>query len=176
MQRWLESPVRRQLTARIEDFLLEPARMLVLAGDDSREPPVAMVFAPRVREERVADYLAWRRKTIIAQAHYPGYLASEFFQPHGKHQDEWIDVVRYDSLADLNNWMESKQPQDLLRELQPIVESMHSHRVTGLEGWFALNHGPEAAGMAPPSWKQALAGIGRSPCRCWSATSFPWHC
>jgi antibiotic biosynthesis monooxygenase (ABM) superfamily enzyme len=68
-----------------------------------------------------------------------------------------VDIVRYDSLAHLNNWMGSKERAELLRELESIVESMHSHRVTGLEGWFALNHGPDATRSAPPSGKQALA-------------------
>jgi hypothetical protein len=55
MKRWLESPERRQLTARIEDFLSEPSRLLVLAGEDRREPPVAMIFTHRVPKEKVAD-------------------------------------------------------------------------------------------------------------------------
>jgi uncharacterized protein len=156
MKRWLESPERLQLAARIEKFLIEPSRLLILASDDSSEPPVAMVFTHRVAKEKVQDYLAWRRRTIAAQAHYPGYLATEFFEPHGGPHDEWVDIVRYDSLADLTDWMDSKERQDLLKELESIVESTHSHRVTGLEGWFAVNRGPGQTSGGPPSWKQAL--------------------
>jgi hypothetical protein len=128
--------------------------MLILASDENSEPPVAMVFTHRVAKERVADYLAWRRKAIEAQAHYPGYLATEFFEPYGK-QDEWVDVVRYASLKDLENWMESKARRDLIDELDTIVESRHAHRVTGLEGWFAVNR-PGETTKGPPPWKQAL--------------------
>ena len=155
MKQWLESAERGKLMERIENSLLEPSRMLILASDDSAEPPVAMVFTHRVADEKVPDYLAWRRKAIAAQAHYPGYLATEFFEPHGK-LDEWVDVVRYDSLKDLEHWMESKERRDLLDELDSIVESRHAHRVTGLEGWFAMNRAGETA-TGPPSWKQALA-------------------
>jgi len=116
-----------------------------------------MVFTHRVANDRVEDYLAWRRKAIEAQAHYPGYLATEFFKPHGTFQNEWVDIVRYDNVDDLNHWMESRERQALLKELDPIVESMHAHRVTGLEGWFALNRGPGATVSVPPSWKQMLA-------------------
>ena len=155
MKQWLESAERRKLMERIENSLIEPSRMLILASDDSAEPPVAMVFTHRVADERVPGYLAWRRKAIAAQAHYPGYLATEFFEPHGK-MDEWVDVVRYDSLKDLERWMESKERRDLLEELDSIVESRHAHRVTGLEGWFAMDRPGETA-TGPPSWKQALA-------------------
>jgi len=157
MKRWLDSPERAQLAARIEACLSEPSHMLLLASDDDADPPVAMVFTHRVGKHKVEDYLAWRRKVIDAQAHFTGYLASEFFKPHGTFQNEWVDIVRYDSVGSLTRWMESKERQALLKELEPIVESTHAHQVTGLEGWFALNRVPAATASAPPSWKQALA-------------------
>jgi antibiotic biosynthesis monooxygenase (ABM) superfamily enzyme len=155
MKRWIDSPERAMLTAQIEKCLAEPARLLILASDERTEPPVAMVFTHRVPPDRVEDYLGWRRKTIAAQAHHPGYLATEFFQPHGG-QDEWVDIVRYASIRDLTEWMESPDRQVLLKELEPIVESMHAHRVTGLEGWFAVNRESGEPVIMPPSWKQAL--------------------
>jgi antibiotic biosynthesis monooxygenase (ABM) superfamily enzyme len=108
MKRWLDSPERAQLAARIEARLSEPSHMLLLASDDGAEPPVAMVFTHSVAKDKVEAYLAWRRKTIEAQAHYPGYLATEFFKPNGK-QEEWVDIVRYDSIEDATHWMESKE-------------------------------------------------------------------
>src|ERR1700722_10912126 len=83
MKRWLDSPERVQLAARIEACLSAPPHLLLLASDDRAEPPVAMVFTHRVAKDKVEDYLEWRRKAIAAQAHYPGYLATEFFRPHG---------------------------------------------------------------------------------------------
>ena len=157
MKLWLESSERKRLAARIESCLSEPSHLLLLASDDNTEPPVAMVFAHSVSAEKVEKYLAWRRKTIEAQAHYPGYLATELFRPHGSFQNEWVDIVRYDNVEDLNRWMGSKERQALLEELDPIVESMHAHRVTGLEGWFALNRGSGVTVNGPPPWKQALS-------------------
>jgi uncharacterized protein len=142
--------------ARIEEQLLEPSRMLLLASDDRTEPPAAMVFTHRVAPEKVPAYLEWRRRASVAQAHCPSYLATEFFEPRGK-VEEWVDIVRYGSIKDLTDWMESKERQDLLAELDSIVESRHSHRVTGLEGWFAINRGPDQSPNAPSSWKQTLA-------------------
>jgi antibiotic biosynthesis monooxygenase (ABM) superfamily enzyme len=156
MKRWLESPERTKLVERIEHCLAEPSHLLILASDEHTEPPVAMVFTHRIRKERVEDYLAWRRRAIVAQAHIPGYLATEFFEPKAGGQEEWVDIVRYDSVEHLNVWLESKERTDLLKELDPIVESRHEHRVTGLEGWFALNRAPDEPVIPPPPWKQAL--------------------
>jgi uncharacterized protein len=158
MKRWLESPERKKLAARIENCLAEPAHLQVLASDDQAEPPVAMVFTHHVRKGKVDDYRAWRRKTITAQAHYPGYLATDSFEPRGQLQDEWVDIVRYDSVDHLNTWMKSEERQKLLEELTPIAESVHEHRLaTGLEGWFNLNRRADEPVNVPPAWKQALS-------------------
>ena len=156
MKNWLDSPERRKLAARIEELVVEPSHILLLASDERTEPPVAMVFTHKVAPEKVEAYLDWRRRTIAAQAHYPGYLATEFFEPHGKF-DEWVDIVRYDSTRDLDDWLESEERAELLKELDTIVESVHSHRVTGLEGWFSVNRDPGLPATPPPAWKQAAA-------------------
>lgn len=157
MKCWLASSERISLTQRIEQYLSEPSHLLVIASDDRTEPPVAMVFTHRVAGKRVPDYLAWRRRAIAAQAHIPGYLATEFFEPRAKGQEEWVDIVRYDSVEHLDAWMESNERAALLEELDQIVESMHSHRVTGLEGWFAVNRESGPPLIPPPPWKQALS-------------------
>ncbi len=156
MKGWLHSPERARMVEQIEQYLSEPSHLLILASDDRSEPPVAMVLTHRVRKEKVPDYLAWRRKVIAAQALYPGYLATEFFEPH-KGQDEWVDIIRYDSVDHLDAWLNSKDRVELLKELDHIVESRHEHRVTGLEGWFALNRAPGGLISPPPPWKQALS-------------------
>jgi uncharacterized protein len=132
MKRWLESPERAKLAARVERCLAEPSRLQILASDDQAEPPVAMVFTHRVRSEKVDDYRAWRRKTIAAQAKYPGYLATDSFEPRGRFQEEWVDIVRYDTVDHLDTWVNSKERQELLKDLDPLIESMQAHRLTGL--------------------------------------------
>src|ERR1700730_7885378 len=62
MKRWLESPERAGLAARIEACLSEPSHLLLLASDDHAEPPVAEVFTHRVRDGKGRDYVAWRRR------------------------------------------------------------------------------------------------------------------
>ena len=155
MKNWLESPERTKLAARIGETLLAPSRILLLASNDNAEPPAAMVYAHHIVPAKVPAYLAWRRKAIAAQARYPGYLATEFYEPHGD-TDEWVDIVRYDSEKNLKRWTESDERAALLKELGTIAESVQAHRVTGLEGWFAINRGALTT-LPPPPWKQAMA-------------------
>jgi uncharacterized protein len=160
MKRWLESPERAGPAARIEACLSEPSHLLLLASDDHAEPPVAEVFTHRVRDGKALDYVAWRRRAIAAQARYPGYLATDSFEPHGRVQEEWIDIVRYDSVDHLEIWMKSKERQQLLSELTPLVEHVHEHRLaTGLEGWFNLNRIADEPVNVPPVWKQTVSVV-----------------
>jgi antibiotic biosynthesis monooxygenase (ABM) superfamily enzyme len=101
----------------------------------------------RVRDGKVEDYLGCRSRAIAAQAHLPGYLATESFEPRAKDQEEWGDIVRYDSDAHLDAWMESAERKRLLKELGPIVESVHEHPVTGLEG------GSRSTARLIPCWR-----------------------
>jgi len=157
MQRWLASPERTQLAARVERCLAEPSHLQILASDDQAEPPVAMVFTHRVRSDKVDAYRVWRQKTIAAQAKYPGYLATDSFEPRGRFQDEWVDIVRYDTVDHLDAWVNSHERQALLKDLDQLVENMHAHRLTGLEGWFTLNRQLGETVSATPPWKQAFA-------------------
>src|ERR1700674_5331514 len=160
MKRWLDSTERAGLAARIEACLSEPSHMLLLASDDNAKPPVAEVFTHRVRYGKAHDYIAWRRRAIAAQSRYPGYLATDSFEPHGQAQEEWIDIVRYDSVDHLETWMKSKERQQLLSELTPLVESVHEHRLaTGLEGWFNLNRRADEPINVPPVWKQTVSVV-----------------
>lgn len=155
MKRWLGDPDRLKLTAKIEALLLEPSHLQLLASDDRIEPPAAMVFTHRVAQGKADEYLAWRRKVIAAQAFYSGYLATESFEPYGQ-SGEWVDVVRFDSISHLNAWMDSKERKELHDQLDSIVESVHEHPITGLEGWFSVSRGPGLTALGPPPWKQAF--------------------
>ena len=80
MKQWLDSPEHVQLAARIEACLSEPAHLLLLASDDSAEPPVAMVFTHRVAKDKVEDYLEWRRKVDRSAGALPGLPRDRIFQ------------------------------------------------------------------------------------------------
>jgi len=51
----------------------------------------------------------------MRQAHFPWLSRDRVFQPHGTFQNEWVDIVRYDSVSSFTHWMESKERQALPR-------------------------------------------------------------
>jgi antibiotic biosynthesis monooxygenase (ABM) superfamily enzyme len=56
--------------------------------------------------------------------------------------------------------MKSKERQQFLSELAPLVENVHEHRLaTGLEGWFNLNRRADEPVVVPPVWKQTVSVV-----------------
>src|ERR1700730_3455839 len=50
-----------------------------------------------------------------------------------------------------------KAPCRVESETRSDFRSRHGHRVTGLEGWFAVNRAPGALISPPPPWMQTLS-------------------
>ncbi len=73
--------------------------------------------------------------------------------------EPWHVVFRFDSVDHLRAWESSSERAELLATAEEFVHSTDTHRVTGLETWFALR---SRTAPAPPRWKMfavSLVGI-----------------
>ena len=67
-------------------------------------------------------------------------------------QEDWLAILRFDSEANLQGWLDSPERQALLRESAAFTEEFHARIVrTGFEQWFAGAGGAAAAGRRPGS-------------------------
>ena len=63
-----------------------------------------------------------------------------------------MTLLRFDSNEHLENWLDSAERKELLREADGIIDRSTERRVrTSFEGWFKFG----ADDKPPPSWKQA---------------------
>jgi uncharacterized protein len=63
-----------------------------------------------------------------------------------------VTLLRFDSTEHLDNWLESDERGQLVREAEQIIARSNQRRVrTSFEGWFKFG----ADDRPPPSWKQA---------------------
>ena len=69
-------------------------------------------------------------------------------------QDDWLAILRFDTEANLQAWLDSPERQKLLREAEAFTEEFHARIVrTGFDQWFPV----PAAGASPPAvWKQNM--------------------
>ena len=151
---WLRSDARQSLLARGQALFSGEARQHVVAG---APPGVGMVVSTRVKKGREAKFRQWQGTIDKECARFPGFMGNEVFPAVPGVQEEWVVVVRFDSAANLQGWLES----DVRRRLNHEAARLwHEARVEsfggGFPGWFtpgALRSGEPAL---PPNWKQAM--------------------
>lgn len=116
--------------------------------------PVSAVISTRVKRGQEIAYRAWEQRIAAAQARAPGFQGYRFEPPTRGVQDHWLAILRFDTEANLQAWLDSPERQKLLREAAPFTEEFHARIVrTGFDQWFQL----PAVGLPPlPAWKQNM--------------------
>jgi antibiotic biosynthesis monooxygenase (ABM) superfamily enzyme len=138
-QRWMGSSERARR--------LEAVAAMVVGRDDvhivqdeaeGRKPaPVAVVVSTRVKPGRETEYRAWERKIAAAQSKAPGLQGYRFESPVPGVQDDFVAILRFDSEANLEAWMQSPERKRLVEEAAPLTEEFHARLArTGFEQWF----------------------------------------
>jgi hypothetical protein len=119
---------------------------------DGSQGPVTAVIMTTVTPGQEQEFERRHPRVKERQSTYPGFLGCEVQPPTGTFQQEWVTLLRFDSNEHLDNWLESDERRQLLREADEIIDRSSERRVrTSFEGWFKFgaDHRP------PPSWKQS---------------------
>jgi len=139
--------------------LIEHALPLLVGQDDIHilkdnapgvlPAPVSAVIATRLKPGTEAAYRAWEKKVAAAQAKAKGFQGYRFEPPIPGVQESWLAIVRFDSDANLQVWMNSPVRRSLLKEAEPFTEEFHARIVrTGFDQWFGAS--------PPPAWKMNM--------------------
>lgn len=156
-QRWLGSPERAKR--------LEEAAPLLVGRDDvhivrdeeeGRKPsPMSAVISTRVKAGKEAEYRAWERKIAAAQSKARGLQGYRFEPPVPGVQDDFVAILRFDSEANLQAWLESPERLKLVEEAAPLTEEFRARLArTGFEQWFRDETGASAGPL--PVWKMDM--------------------
>ena len=113
---------------------------------------VTLVVRHQVRPCRVPRYEAWLRRIITTASQYPGNLGVNVASSRQTSMAEFICVLRFASLEQLQNWINSEQRRQLIAEVEPLLRAGDQLEIAeSKEFWFV----PETAQAPPPRWKQA---------------------
>jgi antibiotic biosynthesis monooxygenase (ABM) superfamily enzyme len=123
-------------------------------GQGALPAPVSVVISTRLKPGQEAAYRRWEQRIAAAQAKAPGFQGYRFEPPTPGVQDDWLSILRFDTEAHLQAWLDSPERHALLEAADAFTERFNARIVrTGFDQWF-----PPAAGGAPaiPAWKMNM--------------------
>ena len=117
--------------------------------------PVSAVISTRVKPGREAEYLGWEQQVAAAQSKAPGLQGYRFEPAVPGVQDDFVAILRFDSNANLQAWLDSPQRRALIEEAAPLTEEFHTRIAqSGFEQWF--RDATPAGAPAPAAWKMNM--------------------
>ncbi len=121
---------------------------------DSNDQGATVVITHRVREGKHADYERWINEIAPLCRASPGHLDWHIVRPIPGLTETYTIIIRFDTRAHLQAWMESPVRARLIEKVQPLLVTGDDFFISsGLEFWFA----PRAAkAKVPVRWKQYL--------------------
>jgi antibiotic biosynthesis monooxygenase (ABM) superfamily enzyme len=155
-QRWLGSVERQKR--------IEGAAPMLVGRDDVhivqdeaggiKPAPVSAVISTRVLPGKEAEYRVWERKIAAAQSKAPGLQGYRFEPPVPGIQEDYVAILRFDTEANLQAWLDSPERKKLVDEATPLTEEFHARIASaGFEQWFR----DVSPGGAPlPVWKMDM--------------------
>ena len=156
-QQWMHSDTRAKLLERAQHLLAGHDDIHIIHDENSGvlPAPVSAVISTRVKPGQEAAYQQWERRMAAAQTQAPGFQGYRIEPPLAGVQDSWLAIVRFDSDANLQQWMQSPARLQLLEEGKGLSDDVRARIVrTGFDQWFPS--GGTAGAMAPPAWKQNM--------------------
>lgn len=149
---WLSSPERRELLDTARQIFGGPDEVHIVNTDDAAAGAAALITT-RVKPGGEAAYRAWQDRIAAALSRAKGFRGYRLEPPIPGVQEAWLVVIRFDSAADMNAWMESPARVALVKEAEPLTDDIQIRTTGGgLEQWFRVSS--EAVSHA--EWKMSM--------------------
>jgi antibiotic biosynthesis monooxygenase (ABM) superfamily enzyme len=147
---WLTCEERDELVAEGRDLVTGGIREQVVALAHQPEP-VTAVASFYVKPGSGTQYAELYNRLVSALMTFPGFIRSELFPPIPGIQEDTVVLLSFDTREHLDGWLDSRERERLLEEIDPYIEGGRTLNVVGgFAGWFGR------PGMAEvKTWKQA---------------------
>lgn len=153
---WLNSESRLSLLDEALPLLMGSDDVHIVTDDGAGvlPSPVSVVISTRIKPGHEEAYRAWEHRIAAAQSKSPGFQGYKFEPPIPNVQNDWLSILRFDSEANLQAWLNSPERLKLLEEADAFTEEYHARIVrTGFDQWFPAG---TVDRPAPPAWKQNM--------------------
>lgn len=114
---------------------------------------VTLVITHSINAGQADAYEQWLKKIMPAAAQYPGHLGVHVIRPTTG-SDTYNVVIRFDTLAHLTSWTESRERKALVEEVKPILSQDDRLEVHTENAFWFTPVSPTV--KRPAQWKQFL--------------------
>lgn len=156
LQSWLNSDIRQELLNEGAEFHDRPATQQVLVDPEAATELVTVVVSHVVDVSQVGDFESWQTRMTAAEQKFEGYRGGELFRPVPGLQDEWTAIYRFDSEANLQNWIDSDERLALLAEGDQFQQFELQTIQNSFGSWFRLGRGGDSD-SGPDNFKTSIA-------------------
>jgi uncharacterized protein len=113
-----------------------------------------VVITHKVRNDMQAEYANWLDEIAPQCKAFPGHLDWHIIRPIPGLSENFTVIIRFDTKAHLQAWMESPVRARLIEKATPWLAAGDNFYIgSGLDFWFTPG---EAKAKIPRRWKQAL--------------------
>jgi antibiotic biosynthesis monooxygenase (ABM) superfamily enzyme len=89
-----------------------------------------VIIGERVRPGSEQEFMAWQHELNEAASRYPGFIGAEVTPPTAV-QPDWSVIYRFDSIANVQAWMNSATRQEGLAASRKFVDGPSTQQVVG---------------------------------------------
>lgn len=99
-----------------------------MTADLTTSDAATVIIGQRVRPGAESAYAIWQDNMNAAAARYPGFIAAETARPTDV-QPDWVVVYRFDSISNVQAWINSSTRQQLLDKGRDYVDGPATQQV-----------------------------------------------
>lgn len=150
---WRNSNEYKSLIDQLKTLIVNKEVKEIESDESGEKGNITEVIVTEVSPGMEEDFRAWSAKIHQVEAKFPGFRGVYLQSPEGKNKN-WITLLQFDTMENLDRWLQSSERQQVLKESSQFISALESHRVISpFAGWFASI---AKFGELPPVWKQTM--------------------
>lgn len=151
---WSKSKEYKELFDDLRHLVVNQEIEVTISDESSLQRNVTEVIIAKVVPGKELVYREWVVKIHQIEAKFPGFCGIYVQPPESGKESHWVTFLQFDTIQNLDYWLESSERKQLLKEVAPLITAQETHRVISpYAGWFSSI---AAVSEAPPVWKQTM--------------------
>jgi antibiotic biosynthesis monooxygenase (ABM) superfamily enzyme len=153
-QAWLQSEQRLRLLDTLQPLLVGKDDIHLFTDDEPHHASgsVSTIISTQVKPGQEEAFRQWYRRISAAQTKFPGFQGYKLEPPIPGVQEDWVTILRFDSDAHLEAWLNSEHRKQILQEADAFSSDTHMRKArVGFEAWVGFSGGAQQD--SPPMWK-----------------------